>query len=1251
MANMEANCERNPIIYGSKCHLRCINGYEIKPGVKQITLECLTGSSFSGNIPTCKKVTCNKHDIKLKVNNGKVNCGDNTYESKCHAECKQGYSLSPGVNSVTCQADKSWSSKLPDCADTTRPIIEYCPSDIKLFADARANYTHVTWPIPRAVDNSGGNLMIQQTEGPRNGSKFYVGTTQVKYKVSDSSGNSNNDCNFRVTIDEISCGWPILPDRYMNVDCPDGLTSGVECQIDCGTFEVVGNTTIFCEKKGQTTVRGEWNYGQMKQYCKKNPCEPLPAPANGAMACDEWLYGVFCQMQCMEGYDIPNGAVGSNNKVFTGQYVCSETKGTYIPSNTVPNCTVKRLPSESITLMEFFYYTGDCNNRTVQEEIRTNFITYIRDMNDNGGFDGICPDEISCNIANVSVSCGEISNRKKRAAERRTTLKVQFELQTRFLNSNTTNIVNIVPKLQNKYMDVVKESARNGTLDLGDLKVDSESFQIDEMVGVCDPGYVWKSSTISCVPCPPGTYLDYTRGKCLDCPIGTYKETEESAVCTMCPAGTSTISEGSLSKGDCKDTCGPGTFSKTGLIPCVRCLYNHYQDQKGATSCSQCPKGKITTSVGSADIASCKDMDILFKKEETIYLGHLKEINQLTYATWFKFGNKSLNLTFFRATSPNKSIEFRLQDQVLYFIIDGKNVSTHLINMSNKWNHVTVMLFGDAANIRLYNRLRLQMDTIVNLTSYFYISDQANAELELTSGKDVMLSGLQFTDRLIQEDEKYLIQRCNSSLDMAIFNMRNLSEHIINNSSVRKIIPSSCFDKDECEPNPCNGHPCLNEFGGYFCNCLSGFKGKTCQIPPDFCASNPCFNNGTCKNSNSSYNCLCNNQYTGRRCENAIIDGGWSNWEFWSTCSKSCESGTTERRRFCNNPLPSQGGQPCEGLGAERQECNTEKCPECPAFTAGNNSVVDCFENGTQQIKCFLSCEEGYSFQTGLQLNITYVCGIETSFKWNGSSIFPQCGRVQIPRELKANTDFNYDKALKCSRMQEITDIIKEKTKETVRCVVNKTCDSEIKLEDCTTNKREQETRTASLVLSRKIRSTDTDENGDDYATTLFELEFSLQEINNTEGILSFKMDGETYRSLGSSIEARIVCEEGQGVNQGLCIDCPPGTYSSSGECLLCDSGFYQDTNRADFCKSCPKGYSTIGYGATSLKDCIGPKRSDVSTQKIDTKDEPTSPDVPGLLLYNAVGFAAILLIGVIITIIICIHKKRKRSAYDVSKE
>lgn len=71
----------------------------------------------------------------------------------------------------------------------------------------------------------------------------------------------------------------------------------------------------------------------------ENPCDALPAPYNGAMVCDTWQYGLQCQMQCSRQYDIPFGTVGSNGAPFTGLFTCSEVKGTYGPSNTVPGCT------------------------------------------------------------------------------------------------------------------------------------------------------------------------------------------------------------------------------------------------------------------------------------------------------------------------------------------------------------------------------------------------------------------------------------------------------------------------------------------------------------------------------------------------------------------------------------------------------------------------------------------------------------------------------------------------------------------------------------------------------------------------------------------------------------------------------------------------------------------------------------------------------------------------------------------------
>lgn len=62
-------------------------------------------------------------------------------------------------------------------------------------------------------------------------------------------------------------------------------------------------------------------------------CSELPTPANGAIACDKWLFGTMCQMQCNINYDIPLGPWT------TGQYVCSMSSGEWRPTNVVPGCT------------------------------------------------------------------------------------------------------------------------------------------------------------------------------------------------------------------------------------------------------------------------------------------------------------------------------------------------------------------------------------------------------------------------------------------------------------------------------------------------------------------------------------------------------------------------------------------------------------------------------------------------------------------------------------------------------------------------------------------------------------------------------------------------------------------------------------------------------------------------------------------------------------------------------------------------
>ncbi|XP_052104126.1 A disintegrin and metalloproteinase with thrombospondin motifs 1-like isoform X1 [Mytilus californianus] len=53
--------------------------------------------------------------------------------------------------------------------------------------------------------------------------------------------------------------------------------------------------------------------------------------------------------------------------------------------------------------------------------------------------------------------------------------------------------------------------------------------------------------------------------------------------------------------------------------------------------------------------------------------------------------------------------------------------------------------------------------------------------------------------------------------------------------------------------------------------------------------------------------------------------GGWSDWETWTTCSRTCGRGMIYRRRICNNPTPKNSAN-CEGNEYEAQGCSLTPC-------------------------------------------------------------------------------------------------------------------------------------------------------------------------------------------------------------------------------------------------------------------------------------------------------------------------------------
>ena len=53
------------------------------------------------------------------------------------------------------------------------------------------------------------------------------------------------------------------------------------------------------------------------------------------------------------------------------------------------------------------------------------------------------------------------------------------------------------------------------------------------------------------------------------------------------------------------------------------------------------------------------------------------------------------------------------------------------------------------------------------------------------------------------------------------------------------------------------------------------------------------------------------------------VDGFWSTWSSWSTCSPDCKH---HRRRLCENPAPANGGRFCGGNDLNTANCNGGMC-------------------------------------------------------------------------------------------------------------------------------------------------------------------------------------------------------------------------------------------------------------------------------------------------------------------------------------
>lgn len=126
----------------------------------------------------------------------------------------------------------------------------------------------------------------------------------------------------------------------------------------------------------------------------------------------------------------------------------------------------------------------------------------------------------------------------------------------------------------------------------------------------------------------------------------------------------------------------------------------------------------------------------------------------------------------------------------------------------------------------------------------------------------------------------------------------------------------------------CNQHPCpvngkygtWGDFGSCSVTCGGGtqFRERKCDNPAPQHEGKDCTGEGASKESKACSKIPC------------PVNGGYTEWGPWSSCSATCGKGQKTRSRTCTRPVPANGGKSCQdqnlGQSGETAACEEKPC-------------------------------------------------------------------------------------------------------------------------------------------------------------------------------------------------------------------------------------------------------------------------------------------------------------------------------------
>ncbi|XP_074599235.1 sushi, von Willebrand factor type A, EGF and pentraxin domain-containing protein uif isoform X2 [Brevipalpus obovatus] len=845
----------------------------------------------------------------------------------------------------------------PACVDQEPPQFINCPTEPITVQRASTGLLPVNYTIPVARDNSG---FIVRTEVRPSGFRppqHVFRDTIVDYYAYDLDGNVAV-CSVNITVPDDQPPVLVCPQSYVielveqqssyQVNFNDTLKQ-IRTYDKSGPVKIALNpetaliplggyrnvTVIATDRSGNEALC----YFQVSVQATNCVSWSLQAPLNGIVEClpNEGETGHKCVATCNAGFRFTDGQAAKT-------YECSNS-GQWLPESIIPDCVSENTDEASYDV-------------TARIEYRS------------GGF--ISP---SCLQQYVNYVSSYYNALNRVLSERCSAIMVMMDIK--FFNTTATVPKDNLNHLTMEYVLRIDPAVHQPSLyeicgyTLGvifDLSVPSTSMILEPILNIsasqvdgacpsimalrsnvergftCKKGEVLNDTSAApasgsppllpnvprCLHCPAGSYADLKTQKCQSCPKGWYQDTTRQGSCRKCPDGTYTRHEGSKSLAECVPVCGFGTYSPTGLVPCLQCPDNTYSgdptSQNGYKECLKCPRDTFTFTPGAISVSQCNKKCPAGTYSDT-------GLEPCTTCPTHFYQDKIGSTNCSECDSRHRTFRPGALSPEACQPVDCNNLKCKHGGICLVQNHEANCYCAAGFTGKYCEK---DIDECASDPCY-----NGGSCIDLPQGYVCKCppgyTGLQCQ---IEKTE------CTES----VCPERAMCQDLPGRGTIKCLCrsgyegPGCNITSDPCaternEPPICNNNGrCISlQQGRFRCDCPPGWSGRFCEINIDDCIEQPCLLGGNCTDLVNDFKCTCPPGFTGKRCEQKV-----------DLCSSEpCANGICIDKLFYHECVCNPGwtGKSCQ---VNIDDCSPNKCQnkgECI-------DLVDGF-------KC--QCEAGYT--------------------------------------------------------------------------------------------------------------------------------------------------------------------------------------------------------------------------------------------------------------------------------------------------